>query len=79
MEYVKTRLEVRSVKWKVEKRVLKRIGHVFRMRNDRLTKVIVLGWWEELERWEKRPKKKKEDNFALKEDIKGGRDRLYRC
>ena len=39
--------------------MLERIGHVFRMRNERLTKAIVLGWWEEMERWEKRPEKKR--------------------
>ena len=42
----------------MEKRLLQRIGHVFRMRNERLTKAIVLGWWEELERLEKRSEKK---------------------
>ena len=59
MENVRTRLGVRSVTWKVEKRVLERICHVFMMRNEKLTKAIVLGWWEELERWEKRPEKKR--------------------
>ena len=48
MKNVRTRLGVRSVRWKVEKRVLERKVHVFRMRNERLTKTIVLGWWEEL-------------------------------
>ena len=49
----------------MEKRVLERIGHVFRMRNERLA--IVLGWWEELERREKRhEKKKKKTNLHWK-------------
>ena len=48
-----------DVKWKVEKRVLERIEHVFRMGNEILTKAVVLGWWEELEKWEKRPRKKR--------------------
>ena len=29
--------------------MLERIGHVMRMENDRLTKAVVLGWWEGLE------------------------------
>ena len=29
------------------------------MRNERLTKAIVLGWWEELEKWEKISEKKR--------------------
>ena len=66
MENVRTRLGVRSVRWKVEKRLLERIGHVFSMRNERLTKAIVLGWWEELERWEKRPEKKRKMIFHWK-------------
>ena len=38
---------------------VERIGLVFSMTNERLTKAIVLGWWEELKRWEKRPEKKR--------------------
>ena len=37
------------MEWKIERRVLERIGHVMRMENDRLTKAVVLGWWEGLE------------------------------
>ena len=29
--------------------MLERVGHVTRMENDRLTKAVVLGWWEDLE------------------------------
>ena len=32
---VRARLGVKSVRWKIEKRVLERIGHVLRMGNDR--------------------------------------------
>ena len=42
-------LGVKSVRLKVEKRVLERIGHVIRMGNDRLVKAMVLGWYEGLE------------------------------
>ena len=46
---VRARLGVKSVQWKIEKRVLERIGHVLRMSNERLTKVAVLGWYGKLE------------------------------
>ena len=46
---VRQRLGIKSVEWKIERRVLERIGHVMRMENDRLTKAVVLGWWEGLE------------------------------
>ena len=29
---------------KIEKRTLERIGHVLRMKNDRIVKQITLGW-----------------------------------
>ena len=46
---------MKSVRLKVEKRVLERIGHVMRMGDDRLVKSIVLGWWEELEEVDRVP------------------------
>ena len=46
---VRERLGVKSVAWKVEKRVLERIRHVLRMGNERLTKEMVFGWYEGLE------------------------------
>ena len=49
MEDVRRELGVKSVRWKVEKRVLERIGHVMRMEDGRLVKSAVLGWWDELE------------------------------
>ena len=49
MEDVRRKLGVKSVRWKVEKRVLERIGHVMRMEDGRMTKAVVLGWWDELE------------------------------
>lgn len=59
MQDVRERLGVKSVGWKIEKRVLERIGHVLRMGNERLTKMMVLGWYEKLERSEKRGGRKK--------------------
>ena len=59
MADVRKRLGERSVRWKIEKRVLERIGHVVRMVNSRMTKAMVLGWYEELEELPKRPGKKR--------------------
>ena len=39
-------LGVKSVRWKIEKRVLESIGHEVRKENERLTKVMVFGWYE---------------------------------
>ena len=54
---VRKELGVMSVRWKVEKRVLERVGHVMRMDDSRLTKVCVLGWMEALEDHGKAPGK----------------------
>ena len=53
MADVRKELGVMPVRWKVEKRVLERIGHVMRMGDDRLVKAVVLGWVEQLERYPK--------------------------
>ena len=50
---VRRDLGVTTIRVKVEKRVLERIGHVMRMGDERLTKQAVLGWMEELEKFEK--------------------------
>ena len=41
---IRESLGVDSVRLKVERRALERIGHVLRMPNDRLTKRVTLGW-----------------------------------
>ena len=43
MAGVRKELGVMPVRWKVEKRVLERIGHVMRMEDDRMVKAVVLG------------------------------------
>ena len=53
MADVRRELGVKTVRWKIEKRVLERIGHVMRMGDDRMTKAAVLGWMSELEKWKK--------------------------
>ena len=49
MTDVRQSFGIKSVEWKIERRVLERIGHEMWMENDRLTKAVVLGWWEGLE------------------------------
>ena len=46
---VRGMLGVRTLEAKIEKRVLERIGHVMRMGDERMTKAVVLGWYEGLE------------------------------
>ena len=50
---VRKELGVMSLRWKIEKRVLERIGHVMRLDDSRVLKAVVLGWVEQLERWER--------------------------
>ena len=52
---VRKSLGVKSLRWKVERRVYERIGHVLRMEDGRLVKSIVFGWLKNLE---ERAKKK---------------------
>ena len=60
MQDVRNHLGVKSVRWKIEKPVLEQIGHVIWMGKDRMTKVMVLGWYEKSEGCEKmRGRKKK--------------------
>ena len=59
MQDIRSCLGVKSIRWKIEKRVLERIGHVLRMGNERLTKAVVLGWYEALEGKKKMKGKKK--------------------
>ena len=49
MTDVRARLGIRSVEWKIEKKVLERLGHVMRMENGILTKAMVLGFYGKLE------------------------------
>ena len=55
MQNVRNILGVKTIRWKVERRVLKRIGHVMRMDNERATKAATLGWLQKLEEVENCP------------------------
>lgn len=67
---VRKDLGVASLRWKIEKRVLERIGHVMRMDDERITKVAVLGWLEALEGWEKRKGRRRKTSFYWKKLLK---------
>ena len=43
---IRRQLNITSIRLKIETRCLKRIGHVLRMPNYRLTKQVVLGHWK---------------------------------
>ena len=62
---VRRELGVASVRWKVEKRILERIGHVMRMDDSQMTK----QWMEKLEKIDK----PQEDRALLEEDLEGSR------
>ena len=67
MQDVRSMLGVKSVRGKIEKRVYERIGHVMRMDNEKITKAMVLGWYERLEETE--GGWKKEENCAVLEEF----------
>ena len=59
MQDIRNELKVKTLRYKIEKRVLQRIGHVMRMDDSRMTKAVTLGWMEDLERTDKVPGKKR--------------------
>ena len=73
MTDVRRRLGIKSIRWKVEKRVLERIGHVMRMGNERITKAFVLGWYEKLDGKEKMRGRKRKTNLYWKKLIREAR------
>ena len=70
MQDVRNELKVKSIRWKVEKRVLERIGHVVRMEDTRQVKAVCLGWLEDLEAHEKAPGKKRKTILYWKQLLK---------
>ena len=54
MQDVRMCLGVRSIRWKIEKRVLETIGHVVQMEINRNIKAIVFEWHEGFEGKEKK-------------------------
>ena len=72
MQDVRNMLGVKSIRWKVEKRVLERVGHIMRMPDNRLVKAAVLGWLQDLEGWSKVPGKKRKTVLYWKGLLKEG-------
>ena len=70
MQDVRNELGVKSVRLKIEKRVLERIGHVIRMKDNRLVKAATLGWLEDLESRAKLPGRKRKTMLYWKLLIK---------
>jgi hypothetical protein len=70
MQDLRNELGVKSVRWKIEKRILERIGHVMRMENSRQTKAAILGWYHGLEDWSKAPGRKRKTVLYWKRLLK---------
>ena len=49
MQDVRYELKVKSLRSKIKKRALERMGHVFQMPDDRKAKILILGWMKDLE------------------------------
>ena len=65
MQDIRNKLEVKSLRWKVEKSVLQRIGHVLRMENDKPTKTAVFAWLTDIDqRSKRRGKSRKQSLFS---------------
>ena len=72
MQDVRNELGVKSVRYKIEKRCLERIGHVMRMDDERKVKGVVLGWLEDLEEAPKMKGKKRKTVLFWKKLLKEG-------
>ena len=58
MQDIRKQLNIKTILWKVEGRTLKRLGHVMRLDDKRLTKAACLGWLNDLQILPKCPGKK---------------------
>ena len=72
MQDVRNELGVKSVRIRIEKRCLERIGHIMRMEDTRMVKAVTLGWMEELESLPKMPGKKRKTMMYWKKLLKEG-------
>ena len=70
MQDVRNASDIRSLRWQIEKRMLERIGHVFRMKNNHPTKIATLGWMEELEEYAKCPGRKRKTVLSWKKMLR---------
>ena len=53
MQDIRTRIEIKSIRWKIENRILQKFGHVHRMSNSRTYKAAIVGRKQDLERHKK--------------------------
>ena len=51
MQDMRNELGVKSIRWKIERRLLERISHIMRMEDTRQTRVAVLGDWKTWNIW----------------------------
>jgi hypothetical protein len=72
MQDVRSELGIKSIRLKIEKRCLERLGHLMRMDDDRLVKAVTLGWMEQLEEVPKVPGKKRKTVLFYKKLVKEG-------
>ena len=70
MQDLRNELGLKTVRLKVEKRCLERIGHIMRMEDDRMVKAVVLGWMEDLEGVTKKKGKKRKTLLYWKKLVK---------
>ena len=70
MQDIRSDFGIKSMRWKIEKRCLERIGHIMRMEDDRLVKAVTLGWLEDLEGKEKLPGRKRKTVLFYKRLVK---------
>ena len=70
MQDVRNDLKIKSLRWKVEKRVLERMGHVCRMEDERMVKAVTFGWMEDLEDLPKVPGRKRKTFLYWRKIVK---------
>ena len=70
MQDIRNILGVKSIRVKIEKRVLERIGHVFRLNDNSLVKNVTLGWLTDLEEHPKKQGKKRKTVLYWKKLLK---------
>ena len=50
LQDIRSDFDIKTLRWKIEKRCLERISHIMRIEDNRMVKAVTLGWLEDLER-----------------------------